>query len=224
MYTTWGPILIGAFLGFLLAMFTRAKDTLPIGLVIYTFTRTILNTLRSVEAVIMAIVFVIAVVLVRLRVSWRLVCIPSSVLAKLYSEQVESILPVRWKQFRPQAPIACRRSFMPLFLKLFPPYISYTMYRWDINVRMSTIIGIVGGGGIGFVLDPEHQPAELPRRKRPDAGDSHCRLNDGLYLFRVAREVRINWLFTMKQKEPCLSTRLFCAHVNQLWQGVGDWC
>jgi phosphonate transport system permease protein len=26
------------------------------------------------------------------------------------------------------------------------------MYRWDINVRMSTIIGITGGGGIGFLL------------------------------------------------------------------------
>ncbi len=26
------------------------------------------------------------------------------------------------------------------------------MYRWDINVRMSTIIGFVGGGGIGFIL------------------------------------------------------------------------
>jgi phosphonate transport system permease protein len=26
------------------------------------------------------------------------------------------------------------------------------MYRWDINVRMSTIIGFVGGGGIGHLL------------------------------------------------------------------------
>ncbi|MFQ5420456.1 MAG: phosphonate ABC transporter, permease protein PhnE, partial [Anaerolineae bacterium] len=30
--------------------------------------------------------------------------------------------------------------------------IAYIVYRWDINVRMSTIIGFVGGGGIGFVL------------------------------------------------------------------------
>jgi hypothetical protein len=27
------------------------------------------------------------------------------------------------------------------------PYISFTIYRWDINVRMATIIGLVGGGG-----------------------------------------------------------------------------
>jgi len=36
--------------------------------------------------------------------------------------------------------------------QIIPPYISYTLYRWDINVRMSTIIGFVGGGGIGFLL------------------------------------------------------------------------
>jgi phosphonate transport system permease protein len=36
--------------------------------------------------------------------------------------------------------------------QIVPPYISYTMYRWDINVRMSTIIGFAGGGGIGFLL------------------------------------------------------------------------
>jgi len=36
--------------------------------------------------------------------------------------------------------------------QIVPPYISFTLYRWDINVRMSTIIGFVGGGGIGFLL------------------------------------------------------------------------
>ena len=36
--------------------------------------------------------------------------------------------------------------------QIVPPYIAYTLYRWDINVRMSTIIGFVGGGGIGFLL------------------------------------------------------------------------
>lgn len=32
------------------------------------------------------------------------------------------------------------------------PYISFTIYRWDINVRMATIIGFVGGGGVGELL------------------------------------------------------------------------
>jgi len=36
--------------------------------------------------------------------------------------------------------------------QIIPPFISFTIYRWDINVRMSTIIGLVGGGGIGQML------------------------------------------------------------------------
>jgi phosphonate transport system permease protein len=37
--------------------------------------------------------------------------------------------------------------------QITPHYIAYIFYRWDINVRMSTIIGFVGGGGIGLVLN-----------------------------------------------------------------------
>jgi len=36
--------------------------------------------------------------------------------------------------------------------QIIPPFVSFTIYRWDINIRMSTIIGFVGGGGIGFLL------------------------------------------------------------------------
>jgi phosphonate transport system permease protein len=34
-----------------------------------------------------------------------------------------------------------------------PDFISYIIYHWDINVRISTIIGFVGGGGIGYYLN-----------------------------------------------------------------------
>jgi phosphonate transport system permease protein len=36
--------------------------------------------------------------------------------------------------------------------QIIPPFAALTIYRWDINVRSSTIIGFVGGGGIGFYL------------------------------------------------------------------------
>jgi len=36
--------------------------------------------------------------------------------------------------------------------QIINPYLSFTLYRWDINVRMATIIGLVGGGGIGTML------------------------------------------------------------------------
>jgi phosphonate transport system permease protein len=36
--------------------------------------------------------------------------------------------------------------------QVLPALISFTVYRWDINVRMATILGLVGGGGIGQLL------------------------------------------------------------------------
>ncbi|SIR05764.1 phosphonate transport system permease protein [Alkalispirochaeta americana] len=37
--------------------------------------------------------------------------------------------------------------------QLLPAFVGVTVYRWEINIRESTIIGIVGGGGIGFLLN-----------------------------------------------------------------------
>ena len=36
--------------------------------------------------------------------------------------------------------------------QVVPQFIAFTLYRWDINVRMATVIGLVGGGGIGYIL------------------------------------------------------------------------
>ena len=151
-YTLWIPMIVGALLGLALAIFTRAKDTLPVGLVIYTVTRTILNSLRSVEAVIMAIVFVIAVGIGPFAGVLALGLHTIVSLAKLYSEQVESIAAGPLEAIQATGANRLQTIIYAVIPQIVPPYISYTMYRWDINVRMSTIIGIVGGGGIGFVL------------------------------------------------------------------------
>ena len=151
-YTFWGPILIGAILGFLLALLTKAKTTLPTGLVIYTITRTILNALRSVEALVMAIVFVIAVGIGPFAGVMALGLHTIVSLAKLYSEQVESIMPGPLEAIQATGANRLQTIIYAVIPQIIPPYISYTMYRWDINVRMSTIIGFVGGGGIGFLL------------------------------------------------------------------------
>ena len=152
LYTQTGPILVGAVIGLLLAVFTKAKDTLPTGLVIYYVTRTILNTLRSVEALVMAIVFVIAVGIGPFAGVMALGLHTIVSLAKLYSEQVESIQAGPLEAITATGANRLQTIIYAVVPQIVPPYISYTMYRWDINVRMSTIIGFVGGGGIGFLL------------------------------------------------------------------------
>lgn len=151
-YTLWGPIATGAILGFVLAVFTKAKDTLPTGLVIYYVTRTFLNGLRSIEALVMAIVFVIAVGIGPFAGVMALGLHTIVSLAKLYSEQVESIMAGPLEAIQATGANRLQTIVYAVIPQIIPPYISYTMYRWDINVRMSTIIGFVGGGGIGFLL------------------------------------------------------------------------
>ncbi|CAG0954989.1 Phosphate-import permease protein PhnE [Anaerolineales bacterium] len=150
--TLWIPMAVGAAAGLLLAVFTKPKDSLPIGMVIYSITRTFLNALRSVEALVMAIVFVIAVGIGPFAGVMALGLHTIVSLAKLYSEQVESISAGPLEAIEATGANRLQTIIYAVIPQIIPPYISYTMYRWDINVRMSTIIGFVGGGGIGFLL------------------------------------------------------------------------
>lgn len=151
-YTIWLPLAFGALGGLFLAITKHPKEALPIGLVVYSITRTFLNALRSVEALVMAIVFVIAVGIGPFAGVMALGLHTIVSLAKLYSEQVESISAGPLEAIEATGANRIQTIIYGVIPQIVPPYISYTMYRWDINVRMSTIIGFVGGGGIGFLL------------------------------------------------------------------------
>jgi phosphonate ABC transporter permease subunit PhnE len=143
---------IGAGLGFITSLIYKPADAVPSGLVIYYVSRTIFNALRSVEALVMAIVFVVWVGIGPFAGSLALALHTIASLAKLYSEQVESIMAGPIEAIQSTGANRLQTIIYAVVPQIIPPYISYTMYRWDINVRMSTIIGFVGGGGIGFLL------------------------------------------------------------------------
>lgn len=150
--TLYWPAGIGAVIGLALALIAPPKQSLPIGIVFYGIIRTILNGTRSVEALVMAIVFVAWVGLGPFAGALALSLHTIAALSKLYSEQVESILEGPLEAIQATGANRLQTIVFAVVPQIIPPYISFTMYRWDINVRMSTIIGFVGGGGIGFIL------------------------------------------------------------------------
>mgnify|MGYP003959975511 CR=1 FL=1 len=150
--TLYWPAGIGAGLGILVALIVDAKRALPTGMILYFITRTILNGTRSVEPLVMAIVMVIWVGIGPFAGSLALALHTVAALAKLYSEQVESIQSGPLEAVTATGANRIQTIVYAVVPQIIPPYISFTMYRWDINVRMSTIIGFVGGGGIGFLL------------------------------------------------------------------------
>jgi phosphonate ABC transporter permease subunit PhnE len=150
--TIYWPVGVGAIIGLVLAIIASPKQSLPIGIILYGIIRTILNGTRSIEALVMAIVFVAWVGLGPFAGALALGLHTIVSLAKLYSEQVESIMPGPLEAVEATGANRLQTIVFAVVPQIIPPYISYTMYRWDINVRMSTIIGFVGGGGIGFIL------------------------------------------------------------------------
>lgn len=150
--TVWIPMIVGAIVGALIGWRGLVKRQVGAGLSIYYISRTIFNTLRSIEPLVMAIVFVIWVGLGPFAGSLALGLHTIAALAKLYSEQVESINQGPLEAVRATGATRLQTVVYGVVPQIVAPYISFTMYRWDINVRMSTIIGFVGGGGIGFLL------------------------------------------------------------------------
>jgi len=120
--------------------------------VLYSVTRTVFNSLRSIEALVMVIVFAVWVSIGPFAGVLALALHTIASNAKLYSEQVESILAGPLEAVTATGATRLQTIIYAVIPQIIPPYISYTMYRWDINVRASTIIGFAGGGGIGFLL------------------------------------------------------------------------
>ena len=146
------PAIVGGVIGALIGWRGVVKRQVGAGLSIYYIARTVFNTLRSIEPLVMAIVFVIWVGLGPFAGSLALGLHTVAALSKLYSEQVESINQGPLEAVRATGATRLQTVVYGVVPQIVAPYISFTMYRWDINVRMSTIIGFVGGGGIGFLL------------------------------------------------------------------------
>jgi len=121
-------------------------------LTIYYVVRGILNMVRSIETVIWAIVFVIIVGLGPFAGILALTIHSIASLAKLYSESIESINPGPIEAVQATGANWIQTIRYAVFPQIIPPFVSFTIYRWDINIRMSTIVGLVGGGGIGYLL------------------------------------------------------------------------
>jgi phosphonate transport system permease protein len=120
-----------------------------IGRLVYTIIRVTMSIIRSIEPIIWAIIFVVWVRVGAFPGVLALFVHSVADLTKLYSERLESIDPGPVEAIRATGANRIQVIMYGIIPQIINPYLSFTLYRWDINVRMATIIGIVGGGGIG---------------------------------------------------------------------------
>jgi len=124
----------------------------PLSATVYYVTRTIMNILRSIEPLIWALIFVVWVGIGPFAGVLALSLHTIAALGKLYSEAIESIDPGPIEAVTATGATRVQTIVYAVIPQMIPPFVAFTIYRWDINVRMSTVIGLVGGGGIGFLL------------------------------------------------------------------------
>jgi len=150
--------MMATFFGIVLALpfsFLAARNLMsgnPVTLGIYYLVRGVLNLIRSIEPLIWAIIAVIIVGLGPWAGILALTLHSIAALGKLYSEAIESIEPGPIEAIQATGANWFQIVMYAVVPQVIPPFVSFTIYRWDINIRMSTIIGMVGGGGIGYLL------------------------------------------------------------------------
>jgi phosphonate transport system permease protein len=155
-WTTHPAVIVGTAAG-LLSLLVKPKKPFAIGMLIYSVSRGILNVLRAIEPLIMGIVFVVWVSLGPFAGIMALTLHSIAALGKLFSEQIEGIDEGPVEAITATGANRLQMITYAVIPQVIPPFTAFALYRWDINVRMSTIIGFVGGGGIGFVLSQNIQ-------------------------------------------------------------------
>ncbi len=134
--------------------FMAAKNIMkgPLAFTVYTTIRTVLSVTRSVEALVWAIIFSVWVGIGPFAGMLALMLHSIASLTKQYSEIVETVSDGPIEGVQSCGATKMQMIWFAIVPQVVLPYISFTVYRWDINVRMATIIGLVGGGGIGTML------------------------------------------------------------------------
>jgi phosphonate transport system permease protein len=76
----------------------------------------------------------------------------TGILSKLFSEAVEAIDPLPIEGIRSTGAGALDEIVYGIIPQVLPLWISYSLYRFESNVRSATVVGMVGAGGIGVVM------------------------------------------------------------------------
>lgn len=133
------------------------------GLILYSALRLVFNLTRSVEPVLWAILFSIWVSFGPFAGMLALMIHSVASLAKQYSEIVEGVEEGPIHGIEATGASRFQTVWFAVVPQVVLPFISFTIYRWDTNLRMATILGFVGGGGIGAMLMEYQGQARWPQ-------------------------------------------------------------
>jgi phosphonate transport system permease protein len=114
--------------------------------------RLLLNALRSVPELVWAALLLIAAGLGPFAGTLALAVHTSGVLGRLFAEAIENAPPGPAAALRAQGTGTARVFLYALLPQVMPQLMSYSLYRWENNIRAAAVLGVVGAGGLGQQL------------------------------------------------------------------------
>lgn len=130
--------------------FAAARNVAPPWL--FYAARSLLNVFRAIDTLVYALFFVAAVGLGPFPGVLAVVAYTATVLAKLYSEAIEAIDPGPVEAVAATGASRLQVIRWGILPQIVPLFLSFTLYRFETNIRAATILGFVGAGGIGFYI------------------------------------------------------------------------
>jgi phosphonate transport system permease protein len=115
-------------------------------------TRLVLNMLRSIPELVWAALLLIAAGLGPFAGTLALALHTSGVLGRLFAEAIENAPPGPAAALRAQGVGSLRVFAYATLPQVLPQLVSYTLYRWENNIRAAAVLGVVGAGGLGQLL------------------------------------------------------------------------
>jgi len=114
--------------------------------------RRIMDACRAINEMVFAMLFIVAVGLGPFAGVLALAVHTTGTLAKLFSEAVEAIDPRPVEGIRAAGAPTLVEVLYGIVPQVLPLWLSFTLYRFESNVRSASVVGMVGAGGIGVIL------------------------------------------------------------------------
>jgi phosphonate transport system permease protein len=115
-------------------------------------TRLLLNALRAIPELVWAALLLISAGLGPMAGTLALALHTTGVLGRLFAESLENAPPGPAFALRAQGVGAVRVLCYATLPQVLPQLLSYTLYRWENNIRAAAVLGVVGAGGLGQLL------------------------------------------------------------------------
>ncbi|MFT5645030.1 MAG: phosphonate transport system permease protein [Janthinobacterium sp.] len=122
------------------------------GPVLRSLSRMLLNVLRSIPELVWASILLIAAGLGPFAGTLALALHTSGVLGRLFADALENATPLPEQSLRTNGATPVTAFFYATLPQTLPQMLSYTLYRWENNIRAAAILGVVGAGGLGQML------------------------------------------------------------------------